>query len=50
MIPRVTPGQLTAKKTLSIAEGLFPDQDSNLEKRHQKPVCYHYTIGEYQQP
>lgn len=29
------------------SDGLqFPDQDSNLEKRHQKPVCYHYTIGE----
>ena len=47
MIPRVAPGQLTEKKkALSIAEDLFPDQDSNLEKRHQKPVCYHYTMGQ----
>ena len=23
----------------------LPHQDSNLEKRYQKPVCYHYTMG-----
>ncbi len=35
------------KKPLRQSEGfLFPDQDSNLEKRNQNPVCYHYTIGE----
>ena len=25
---------------------LLPHQDSNLEKRYQKPVCYHYTMGQ----
>ena len=50
MIHCVAPASSRHKKTPSTAEGLFPDQDSNLEKRHQKPVCYHYTIGEYQQP
>lgn len=24
----------------------LPHQDSNLEKRYQKPVCYHYTMGQ----
>jgi hypothetical protein len=23
---------------------LLPDQDSNLDKRYQKPLYYHYTI------
>ena len=26
--------------------GELPHQDSNLEKRYQKPVCYHYTMGQ----
>src|ERR1700743_52897 len=26
---------------------LFPDQDSNLDKRYQKPAHYHYTIRQY---
>ena len=26
--------------------GWLPHQDSNLEKRYQKPVCYHYTMGQ----
>ena len=26
--------------------GWLPHQDSNLEKRNQNPVCYHYTMGQ----
>ena|GEM_PF-3015065 len=39
------------EKSRSIVGGFFavvglPHQDSNLEKRNQNPVCYHYTMGQ----
>ena len=38
------------KKATSFEVAFFvlqlPHQDSNLEKRYQKPVCYHYTMGQ----
>ena len=26
------------------ADGWLGNKDSNLERRYQKPLCYHYTI------
>ena len=27
---------------------MLPHKDSNLEWRYQKPMCYHYTMGQLQ--
>ena len=37
--------RLKAKSPHEVAFSWLPHQDSNLEKRYQKPVCYHYTMG-----
>ena len=39
--------QKTLLKMRSVLPTLLAHKDSNLERRHQKPECYHYTMGQF---
>ena len=40
------PSRATKKPHLAIRSFWLSDRDSNPNKRNQKPLCYHYTIGQ----
>ena len=42
----VKPAVLTLSGQLILLGGSLPGQGSNLDKRNQNPLCYHYTTGQ----